>query len=509
MIRRLSLRGRLLLAIGATTLVALALADVAVYVAFRSYLYDSIDTTLKDARVPIQAEAIHPRPDLKRSIGLPRIPRTHFKLSTSVFCAIGREGAPGMFIEVRSARGKVVNGERCPAYEAGSKSYEPHISNKITGFKQQLGQATAYFTASSTVPNGPVFRVRASRLPGGNLLIVAQPASGVTGSLRRLLGLEALITIAVLMAAVGLGRALVRVGLRPLSDVERTAGAISAGNLTERIPVENPTTEVGHLATALNVMLERISETVTQLSASEHRSRRFVADASHELRTPLAAVSSYAQAFRQGAAQDPGDLSRVMDGIVRESVRMTRLVEDLLLLARLDEHELLAPEQVEIVGLVAESIETSTMVGPEWPIRLEAERAVEVMGDRLELRQVIDNFLANVRAHTPAGTSACVSVTEDGGEAVIEVADDGPGLGADDASAVFDRFFRVDPSRTRATGGSGLGLAIVAAIAEAHGGRVEVAAAKPTGTVFTVRLPLVTPAPTARGARRSTAARRA
>ncbi|MGD0198914.1 MAG: HAMP domain-containing sensor histidine kinase [Solirubrobacteraceae bacterium] len=495
MIRRLSLRGRLLLATGAITLVALALADVAVYVAFRSYLYGSVDTTLENARLPIEAEAANPRPDLRGSLTLPPIPRTHLKFTTSLFCAIGREGAPGMFIEVRSTTGKVVDGERCAAYEAGSRSYEPTISQAITGFKRQFGQPTAYFTASSTVANGPSFRVRASRLPNGDLLIVAEPANGVTGSLRRLLALEALITITVLLAAVGLGRALVGVGLRPLSDVERTAGAISAGNLTERIPVENPTTEVGHLATALNVMLERIGETVAQLSASENRSRRFVADASHELRTPLAAVSSYAQAFKQGAAHDPEDLSRVMDGIVRESARMTRLVEDLLLLARLDEHELLAPEPVELVGLVAESIETSTLVGPEWPIRLDAERAVEVLGDRLALRQVIDNFLANVRAHTPAGTSACVRVTEDGGEAVIEVADNGPGLGAQDVGAVFDRFFRVDSSRTRATGGSGLGLAIVAAITAAHGGQVEVAAAKPAGTVFTVRLPLASNGP--------------
>jgi two-component system OmpR family sensor kinase len=194
-----------------------------------------------------------------------------------------------------------------------------------------------------------------------------------------------------------------------------------------------------------------------------------------------------------------------MDGIVRESARMTRLVEDLLLLARLDEHEPLTPERVELVGLVAESIETSTTVGPDWPIRLQAERAVEVMGDRLALRQVIDNFLANVRAHTPAGTSAVVSVSQDAGDALIGVTDDGPGLCTDDAAAVFDRFFRIDPSRTRRTGGSGLGLAIVAAITEAHGGRVEVAAAQPTGAVFTVRLPLATAPPTARRARGSTA----
>jgi two-component system OmpR family sensor kinase len=513
-IRRLSLRARLLVAVGAVTLVALALADVAVYLSFRSYLYGHIDTTLEAAHVPLQRDVNRPN-GLHVPKGLPPLSRRslHFTLSSTAFCAIGRESAPGMFIEVRAPGGHVVNGERCAAYEAGSKSYEPKIPLKITGFapdRSQFNQPTAYFTTGSTAASGPDFRVRASRLPDGNILLVAQSESSVIDPLNRLLALEALITIAVLMTAVGLGWALVHVGLRPLTDVERTAQAISAGDLSERIPVESPTTEVGRVATALNVMLEQIHETVTQLSASENRSRHFVADASHELRTPLAAISAYAQTFQQGAAQDPEDLARVMDGIVRESERMSRLVEDLLLLARLDEHELLAPEPVELVGLITEAIETSLMVGPQWPIRLEADRAVEVMADRPALRQVLDNLLSNVRAHTPEGTHASVRVEQQGDLAVIEVADDGPGLDEAYGAAIFDRFFRLDPSRTRATGGAGLGLAIVAAIAAVHGGRVEVSAAQPRGAVFTVRLPALTTAtaPTvaaARSGRRSTA----
>ena len=240
-------------------------------------------------------------------------------------------------------------------------------------------------------------------------------------------------------------------------------------------------------------MLEQIHETVTQLSASENRLRRFVADASHELRTPITAISSYAQAFQQGAAQDRADLTRVIDGIARESERMTRLIEDLLLLARFDEHELLTPEPVELVGLVSEAIETSLTVGPAWPIRLEAERAVEVLGDRSALRQVVDNLLANVRAHTPEGTAAAVRVSKEGELAVIEVADDGPGLESDAGAAIFDRFYRLDPSRARTTGGAGLGLAIVAAITAAHGGRVEARPGQPSGAAFTVRLPALEP----------------
>jgi two-component system OmpR family sensor kinase len=492
MIRRLSLRGRLLLAIGAVTLAALVIADAAVYFSFRSYLYGRSDATLEAAHVPVYGEAIHPA-HLNNAIDLPPYPRGRFTFSSTLFCAIGRESAPGMFIEVRSAAGRVVKGERCPAYEAGSKSYEPRIPAKIPGLKParaaRFDQPTAYFTTTSSSAHGPAFRVRAQQLPGGGILLVAQPESGLASSLGRLLVLEALITIAVLLAAIGLGRALVRVGLRPLTDVERTAEAISAGDLAERIPVENPATEVGRVASALNAMLEQIHETVTQLSSSENRSRRFVADASHELRTPIAAISAYAQAFQQGAAQNPQDLARVMDGIVRESERMTRLIEDLLLLARLDEHALLAPEVVELAGLAAEAIETSRVLGPGWAIRLEADRAVEVLGDRSALRQVIDNLLSNVRAHTPEGTHATVRVRQEAELALIEVADDGPGLDGTSGAAIFDRFFRLDPSRTRSTGGAGLGLAIVAAIAAAHGGRVEASAAQPAGAVFTVRLP--------------------
>ena len=363
----------------------------------------------------------------------------------------------------------------------------------ITGFKpdkSQFNQLTAYFNAASTVAKGPAFRVRASRLPDANILFLAQPINGVVSSLRRLLALEALITIIVLLTAIVLGRALVRVGLRPLRDVERTANAITAGDLTERIPVEDPQTEVGHVATALNLMLEQIHETVTELAASESRSRRFVADASHELRTPLAAVSAYAQAFQQGAARQPEELARVMDGIERESSRMIRLVEDLLLLARLDEHEPLEPEPVELAGLAAEAIETALTVTSDWPIRLEADRAVEVIGDRVALRQILDNLLSNVRAHTPSGTAATVRIAAEGNAAIIEVTDHGPGIDERQSITVFERFFRADPSRARTTGGAGLGLAIVAAIAAAHDGHVQIRSGNPSGVVITVALPL-------------------
>jgi two-component system OmpR family sensor kinase len=253
-----------------------------------------------------------------------------------------------------------------------------------------------------------------------------------------------------------------------------------------RVPNANPRTEVGHVATALNVMLERIEVAFGELRASERRLRRFVADASHELRTPIAAVSAYAQLF--GRAREE-DLGRVMSGIERETSRMGSLVEDLLLLTKFDERHVLDADAVELVGLAAEAAETARTVGPAWPVRLDAHDAVEVMGDRSALRQVLDNLLSNVRAHTPEGTAATITVRRAGDEAVIEVVDEGPGLSEEEAALVFDRFYRADPSRTRATGGAGLGLAIVASIVAAHGGHVAAQPRPGGGAVFRAVLP--------------------
>ncbi|MCU1489744.1 MAG: integral rane sensor signal transduction histidine kinase [Acidimicrobiaceae bacterium] len=490
---RLSLRARLLFAIGAVSLLVLVIADVSVYTASRSYLYGQVNNSLAASHLPVQRAAVNA--GTGRDPAFAPASGRGLTFNSSLFCAIGREGAPGMFIEVRAANGSIVPGEKCVAYEAGRVAYTPKIPSHITGFKPnktEFHEPTTYFTTASTTASGPQFRVRASRLSDGGVLIVAMPVNGVSTSLARLLALELLVTAVALAAALLLGRWLVRIGLRPLRDVERTADAIAAGDLMRRVPNANTKTEVGHVATAFNVMLERIQAAFHELQLSENRSRRFVADASHELRTPIAAVSSYAQLFQRGAAERPEDLTRVLAGIERESGRMTRLVEDLLLLAHLDEHEhLLVFERVELAGLVAEAIETATTVGPKWPVRLDADEAVEVSGDHVALRQVVDNLLSNVRAHTPEGTYTLVRVISEEREATIEVIDTGPGLSEDQASAVFERFFRADLSRSRTTGGAGLGLAIVAAVVAAHGGRVDATPRPGGGMVFSVHLPLI------------------
>jgi two-component system OmpR family sensor kinase len=486
---RFSLRSRLLFAVGTVALVALIVSDVVVYTSLRSYLYRQVDSTLEMSHFGIEAAAFpggaNPGDsDAPNPGGSPPGGTSTNGPALSRLC----DSAPGVFIEVRGSSHNVVDGDLCQAFAAG-KNYSPKLPAVIGGFAAvvQDHEQVSYFTVASTVAGGPIFRVRASK-SHGETLIIADPV-GIPSTLSQLLLLELLVTAGALFGAILLGLWLVRVGLRPLRDVVRTAEAISEGDLMHRVPNANGRTEVGHVATALNLMLERIQTTVRELQASENRLRQFVSDASHELRTPIAAVSAYAQLFKQGAAQRGEDLPRVMDGIERETSRMTRLVEDLLLLARFDEFQTLTAEPVELVGLVAEAVETARTVGPWWPVSFHAEEPVEVMGDWGALRQVVDNLLANVRAHTPRGTSARVWVGREGRDAVVEVVDDGPGLSEKDSTAVFERFFRVDPSRSRETGGAGLGLAIVATIVRAHGGRVTAGGRPGGGARFRVVIP--------------------
>jgi two-component system OmpR family sensor kinase len=236
-------------------------------------------------------------------------------------------------------------------------------------------------------------------------------------------------------------------------------------------------------------MLGRIESAFNAQAASERKLRRFVADASHELRTPLAAVRAYAELFSRGAESRPEDLARSMDGIRRESERMSVLVDDLLLLARLDEGRPLEREPVELDEVVGEAVETALTVEPDRPIDFRAESA-SVIGDRERLRQIVDNLLGNVRAHTPAGAPVTVRVERLNGSAAIEVTDSGPGLSAEDAERAFERFYRADQSRARSSGGVGLGLSIVAAVAEAHGGTVSARSEPGDGATFQITLPL-------------------
>jgi two-component system OmpR family sensor kinase len=475
----MSLRLRLLLAVGAVALLALVAAGAVTYRQLSSYLYSRLDETLDqehfaierfvkgDGRGPHGGGGGHGDPGGPVS------------------------GAPGAYFTVLDSSGEPV-GEQRPAYVPGGKSWTPKLPTSFTGMRDDDGPGGAhtYLTVGSVESGGPSFRLRAERLSDGETLVVGNVLTDVESTLNKLLTVEALVTIAALAAAGALGWWLVRRGLRPLTEVQTTADAITAGDLDRRVPGDESNTEVGHVARALNSMLSRIQAAFSERDATEEKLRRFVADASHELRTPLAAVSAYAELFERGARERPEDLARVMSGIRLETARMGRLVEDLLLLARLDEGRPLEREPVNLVGLALEAADTSRTVSAAWPVSVDADGPVEVLGDEERLRQVFDNLLSNVRAHTPTGTATRITVRSDDGFAVVGVADDGPGLTDADAQRIFERFYRVDPSRSREHGGAGLGLGIVAAIVGAHGGDVDASKTPGGGATFTVRIPL-------------------
>ena len=483
----MSLRVRLLLVLAAVVAAALVAADAATYSSLRSFLIAQADSNLNTAHIPIEQQLAQGGGDDQNGPGGGG-PPVH--------------GCADCYVAVRASTGtRVLQQPYLPNGHQVSIVLPDHIS----GFSDETDprEPTAYFDAS-TSGGGPTFRVRASILDSGPMtgdtLVIASPISDLEHTLHRLLVIEGVVTAAALAAA-GIGAWwLVRLGLRPLSGIERTAEAIADGELSERVPEADPKTEVGRLAHALNVMLERIEgafaardRTEEELRRSEATMRRFVADASHELRTPLAAVSAYAELFDRGARSNPNDLERVMSGIRGESARMSRLVEDLMLLARMDEGPELQLDDVDLASVAAEAVHAASAVGPAWPVELRAVDPVEVHGDQARLRQVFDNLLSNVRSHTPAGTHVIVDLTRNGDSAVAEVSDDGPGISDAEAARVFERFYRADPSRSRRSGGAGLGLSIVEAIITAHGGSVELTHSDSGGTTVRFSIPLVRP----------------
>jgi two-component system, OmpR family, sensor kinase len=330
------------------------------------------------------------------------------------------------------------------------------------------------------------------------LYVHAISLSDVDNTVHRLVMLELLVGLAVLVLLGGAGYVVVRRSLRPLVEVEHTAAAIAAGDLTQRVRESDPHTEVGRLSRALNGMLVQIESAFrareaseVAARASEDKMRRFVADASHELRTPLTSIRGFAELYRQGAAPKPEDVARVMRRVEDSAAQMGVLVDDLLLLARLDQQRPLERAPVDIVALAADAVQDAKAVAPDRAISLEvaAGDAAVVLGDELRLRQVLSNLVSNALSHTPGGTPVDVEVAVRSGEVHLSVRDRGPGLAPEDAARIFERFFRADTSRTRAAGGTGLGLSIVAALVAAHGGQVGVDTAPGAGATFWVRLP--------------------
>ncbi|HUP21080.1 MAG TPA: HAMP domain-containing sensor histidine kinase [Gemmatimonadota bacterium] len=484
----MSVRGRVLIGTLCLVAAAMLIADFAVYRFLGSFLYGRVDDQLESGMWAAP-----------RVLGL----TTEASTDGAAVFERGRPATifpPGTYFAYLSEEGALQRdyvtsfGQDVAAPLRRPQIAPPRIPADLPGSAGGGGPSFTRFTVEAV--EGPArYRVLVDALTGGGTVLVAIPLTNPASTLHRLVLIEAGVTVGVLVAVGLLGFFVIRRGLRPLDRIADSAGAIAAGDLSTRVAPADDRTEVGRLGAALNTMLSQIETAFEERQASQDRLRRFVADASHELRTPLTSIQGYAELFRRGASERPEDLAKAMRQIETESRRMAELVDELLLLARLDQ-----PDSVEspielatldLATIVAEAVEAARDLDQERRIALAAKGGpVIVLGDELRLRQLLDNLLSNVREHTPSGTRVRALVGREDGLAVVEVSDDGPGIDEEDAARVFERFFRVDPSRSRQRGGVGLGFSIVSAIAEAHGGRATCEPVIPHGVRFRIELPL-------------------
>lgn len=350
-------------------------------------------------------------------------------------------------------------------------------------------------TVGADGESGLQYRVRASPTPGGTgLTLVAIPLDAVDEALDRLVLVLAVVIAAVLVLLGGLAWLLVGSGLRPLQRMGDTAGAIVAGDLARRVQDDDPRTEVGRLGLALNEMLARLEQAFAEREASEGRLRRFLSDASHELRTPLASIRGYAELFRMGALDQAEDAAAALRRIEDEATRMGVLVEDLLVLARLDELRDPARVEVDLGVLVHDGVADARAIAPMRTITAQVDPRVRVAGDSDALRQILANLLRNALVHTPPDADVEVGADRVGDRVRLHVRDHGPGLPPGDPAQLFDRFWRAEGAgRQRGRDGAGLGLSIVAAIAHAHGGTVTASDMPGGGARFVVELPALVP----------------
>jgi two-component system OmpR family sensor kinase len=387
---------------------------------------------------------------------------------------------PGTFGQRREASGKVL-GSRQIGY-GQTLPASPKIPAHVP--------VERLFTVGSVGSSGVRYRAYVTHDPDDmGLTLVAVPLSEVDATLNRLLLVEALVIVGVLLALGVSAFFVVRLGLRPLTRMEVTAGQIVAGKLSRRVSPATARTEVGRLGLALNEMLDRLEQAFSERETSEDRLRRFLADASHELRTPLSSIRGYAELFRMGATQDDGATETAMRRIEEESKRMGVLVEDLLTLARLDEEPELTRAPVDLARLARDAVDDAHATVPARRISASAPEQAIVAGDAHQLRQVFANLMRNALVHTPADTPVEVSVEQDRDSVTFAVRDHGPGLPASTHDDLFERFWRSEGGRERGKAGAGLGLAIVRGVIDAHGGQITAENAADGGARFVVRLP--------------------
>ena len=497
-----TLRTRLVVSAVALIAVVCAVIGTVTTIALRSHLYDQLDDKLKDMAMRA-AGPLHPGPLSNgqsngqtggQSDALPnKAPLDFVRNGPQGYNSIGAIVKNGAVTE------GVVN-------KAKKDAYHINQPNPVDLKESQLAALASVSTDGKAhtvdIPGLGEYRVQYQSGANGNFY-VAMPTSDVNNTVNTLIIVEISVTVAGLIAASLAGAVIVTVALRPLRKVAATATRVSelplhTGEVTlnERVPESetDPHTEVGQVGAALNRMLDHVHGALHSRQQSEMRVRQFVADASHELRTPLASIRGYAELTRRGREETGPDTRHALGRIESEAGRMTGLVEDLLLLARLDAGRPLQYEQTDLVPLVIDAVSDARAAGREhnWRLELPDEPAL-VSADAARLQQVLVNLFANARTHTPSGTTVTARVQRRGAWLCVDVQDDGQGIPADLLPRVFERFARGDSSRSRASGSTGLGLAIVQAVAAAHGGAVTVDSV-PGHTVFTVHLPALSPA---------------
>jgi two-component system OmpR family sensor kinase len=476
--RRWTLRTRLVAAMLVLATAALAVFGVASVLLIKKSQVDRIDQRLND--MSRRRLDFVTRPPTNRGDNLP----TEFRVSLF--------DTRGSLVRTFGQPDGVTDGPRLVAADLSTPA----------------ARAGTPFTVDDRA-NGPSWRVRVVPMTDG-YVVTALSMSEVEATVRQLVTIEVIVGSILLIMLGAVGFTVVRANLRPLTRIEQTAAAIARGELDARVPDTDSRTETGRLGRALNTMLARLSSAIRQRERSEARLRRFIADASHELRTPLTSIRGFAELYRRGGTTEPSDVDKAMGRIEEEAVRMGRLVDDLLLLARLDQQPTLEQDEVDLVVLAADAVHDVKVRDPDRRVRLSTpDGPVHVIGDEHRLRQVTMNLVTNAVTHTAAGTPVTVTVaagplndrrtpTATAGAtldrlteaAVLEVRDEGDGIPPDAAPLVFDRFYRVDEGRSRRNGGTGLGLAITAAILEAHHGRIDLHTRPGAGATFRVLLPL-------------------
>jgi two-component system OmpR family sensor kinase len=466
----LTLRLRLVIALVALVTVAQGGFFLATYLFYKNSEYQRLDAQLRSA-APVMDQYL----DFLESGGSGNIgpgqgpPGEGPSLDTSASLP------PGIFGEQFSANG-------LPRYHLLGE-----VTPKLPSPLPAVSPEGRFFSANAT--SGST-KLRVYEIPArdGGVTVVALPTTEVTSALNRLVLIEAAAIAGLLIVLSGGAWLVMRHGLRPLERMAHTAGQISAGDLSPRVSPSGGASEVGQLGLALNTMLGRIESAFAEREATEQKLRQFLADASHELRTPLTSIQGFAELFRVSGESAGVDLPTILRRIEEESARMKILVEDLLTLARLDEHREVERKPVDLAVLLADACTDAVATDRSRPVTLDAPEPVVVSGDEAHLRQAIANLLTNALRHTPPGTpiEAGCQVTDH--QALVTVRDHGPGLDPDSLMHVFDRFWQGDKARVGT--GTGLGLSIVSAIASEHGGMATATNAPDGGALFTIKLPV-------------------